>query len=233
MDLYSRFLVQFLYTLQNELRGVSTFVFSTRLNEVTHLLRTQSFEDALERLTTHVDAWSGGTSIGASLYAFDRLYARRRVSSRTVILIVSDGWDRGDTALLKKAMQSFNAVPSKSSGSIHSSVTPNIARWQREWLLPCPTSITSFPRTISRASSDSDASWSASPAIKRRTSLARENTNSSQAWALNCRIPVAIPALVSSPGGRGRKPSENTNGRAGALKVCLTGSNQAAGGVIV
>jgi uncharacterized protein len=107
MDIYSRFLVQFLYALQNELRGVSTFVFSTRLNEVTHLLRTQSFDEALERIALHVDAWSGGTSIGASLFAFDRRYARRRIGSRTVLLIISDGWDRGDTGLLKKAMQSL------------------------------------------------------------------------------------------------------------------------------
>ncbi|HTE85155.1 MAG TPA: VWA domain-containing protein [Dehalococcoidia bacterium] len=107
MDVYSRYLVQFLYALQNELRGVQTFVFSTRLNEVTHLLRTQSFGDALDRLANRVDSWSGGTSIGASLYAFDRLYARRRVSSRTVIMIISDGWDRGDSALLTRAMQSF------------------------------------------------------------------------------------------------------------------------------
>jgi uncharacterized protein with von Willebrand factor type A (vWA) domain len=107
MDVYSRFLVQFLYALQNELRGVSTFVFSTRLNEVTHLLRTRSFDQALELLATRVDSWSGGTSIGASLYAFDRHYSRRRIGSRTVIVVISDGWDRGETALLTKAMQSF------------------------------------------------------------------------------------------------------------------------------
>jgi len=107
MDVYSRFLVQLLFVLQNELRGVSTFVFSTRLNEVTHLLKTRSFDEALRSISTEVDAWSGGTSIGDSLSAFDRLYARRRVGSRTVLLIISDGWDRGDTGLLVRAMQSF------------------------------------------------------------------------------------------------------------------------------
>jgi uncharacterized protein with von Willebrand factor type A (vWA) domain len=107
MDVYSRFLVQFLYALQNELRGVSTFVFSTRLDEVTHLLKTRSFEEALGQISAEVDSWSGGTSIGGSLYTFERRYGRRRVDSRTVIIIVSDGWDRGETALLTKAMQAF------------------------------------------------------------------------------------------------------------------------------
>lgn len=107
MDTYSRFLVQFLYALQNELRGVSTFVFSTRLDEVTHLLKTRSFDDALAQISNQVDSWSGGTSIGGSLYAFERRYGRRRVDSRTVIIIISDGWDRGETALLTKAMQAF------------------------------------------------------------------------------------------------------------------------------
>lgn len=107
MDSYSRFLVQFLYALQNELRGVSTFVFSTRLNEVTRLLKTRSFDDALAQLSSGVDAWSGGTSIGASLYAFDRGYSRQRIDARTVIVIISDGWDRGDTTLLARAMRSF------------------------------------------------------------------------------------------------------------------------------
>jgi uncharacterized protein with von Willebrand factor type A (vWA) domain len=107
MDVYSRFLVQFLYALQNELRGVSTFVFSTRLNEVTHLLKTRSFDEALERIGAQVDSWSGGTSIGESLYTFELRYGRRRITSRTVMLIISDGWDRGDTALLSRAMQAF------------------------------------------------------------------------------------------------------------------------------
>ncbi|MGI8552471.1 MAG: vWA domain-containing protein [Dehalococcoidia bacterium] len=107
MDTYSRFLVQFLFAMQNELRGVSTFVFSTRLDEVTHLLKTRSFEEALAQISEEVDSWSGGTSIGASLFAFERGYGRQRVDSRTVILIISDGWDRGDVTLLTKAMQAF------------------------------------------------------------------------------------------------------------------------------
>lgn len=107
MDLYSRYLAQFLYAAQNELRGVSTFVFSTRLNEISHLLKTRGYDEALARLARAVDAWSGGTSIGACLAHFDRTYARRRVDSRTVVVIISDGWERGDVEDLRRAMASI------------------------------------------------------------------------------------------------------------------------------
>lgn len=104
MDLYSRQLVQLLYAVQNELRGVSTFVFSTRLHEITHLLKTRSFDEALARIARDVDSWSGGTSIGRCLVHFERTHARRRVDSRTVLLIISDGWERGDVEELRGVM---------------------------------------------------------------------------------------------------------------------------------
>ena len=108
MDVYSRYLVQFLYAVQNELRGVSTFVFSTRLNEITHLLKTRTYDEALARLSSDVDAWSGGTSIGGCLAMFDRDFARRRVDSRTVVVVISDGWERGDVEQLRRVMASLS-----------------------------------------------------------------------------------------------------------------------------
>ncbi len=105
MDLYSGFLVQFIYGLQQELRGVSTFVFSTRLFEVTAMLRARSFDAALRLLEQSVDAWGGGTQIGESLAEFNRRYARERVHRRTVVIVLSDGWDRGDTALVAREME--------------------------------------------------------------------------------------------------------------------------------
>ena len=104
MDLYSRELVQFLFAVQNELRGVSTFVFSTRLHDITHLLKTRSYDEALARVGRDVDAWSGGTSIGGCLAEFERRHARRRVDSRTVVVIISDGWERGDLEQLRQTM---------------------------------------------------------------------------------------------------------------------------------
>ena len=107
MDVYSRFLVQFLYGLQHELRGVSTFVFSTRLFEVTPMLRARSFDDALSRVSKQVQGWSGGTRIGACLAEFNRRHARQRIGPRTVVVVISDGWDRGDVAELGREMQAL------------------------------------------------------------------------------------------------------------------------------
>ena len=107
MDVYSRFLTQFLYGLQSELRGVSTFVFSTRLFEVTQMLRARSFDEALARIARSVDGWSGGTRIGGCLADFNRRYARQRAGSRTVLVIISDGWDRGDVSELAREMRAL------------------------------------------------------------------------------------------------------------------------------
>ncbi|MCH8008029.1 MAG: VWA domain-containing protein [Chloroflexi bacterium] len=105
MDVYSRFLTQFLYGLQNELRGVSTFVFSTRLFDVTPMLRAKSFEAAFERIGRRVEGWSGGTRIGGCLADFNRTYGRARIGPRTVVIIISDGWDRGDIDVLRREMR--------------------------------------------------------------------------------------------------------------------------------
>ncbi len=107
MDVYARFLTQFLYGLQNELRDVSTFVFSTRLFDVTPMLRSQTFDKAFEQVGRRVDVWSGGTRIGSCLADFQRRYARERVGRRTVVVIISDGWDRGDIAQLAREMQAL------------------------------------------------------------------------------------------------------------------------------
>ena len=104
MDLYSRVLLQFLYALQNGFARVETFVFSTRLSRVTPSLNGESYRDALARLSGAVQDWSGGTRIGASLAAFNAGWPRL-VNRRTVVVIVSDGWDTGEPAELPEALQ--------------------------------------------------------------------------------------------------------------------------------
>jgi uncharacterized protein with von Willebrand factor type A (vWA) domain len=102
MDLYSRLLVQFLYALQNQLGRMETFVFSTRLHRITEGLRGHSYEVALSRLGDVRD-WSGGTKIGESLRAFYQDW-RRLLDRDTVVLVLSDGWDTGDPAVLADAL---------------------------------------------------------------------------------------------------------------------------------
>lgn len=103
MDLYSRFLLQFLYALQNCFARVETFVFSTRLNRVTDQLRRRPYAAALRRLSTGVDDWSGGTRIGECLATFASGWPRL-VDRRTVVVVVSDGWDAGDPAAVASTL---------------------------------------------------------------------------------------------------------------------------------
>ncbi len=107
MDCYSRFLIQFMYGLQNELWGVETFVFSTSLTRITHLIRTKDIGNALERISSSVLGWSGGTNIGRSLRTFNREFAPSLVTHRTVMVLISDGWDRGDVALMEQEMRNL------------------------------------------------------------------------------------------------------------------------------
>jgi len=102
MDLYSRFLLQFLYALQNVFGRVETFTFATRLTRVSDLLRGPSYKGALRRLT-EVRDWSGGTRIGESIREFNQTWGRL-VDRRTIVLLLSDGWDTGEPDLLAQEM---------------------------------------------------------------------------------------------------------------------------------
>jgi hypothetical protein len=102
MDLYSRFLLQFLYALQNVFGRVETFTFATRLTRVTDYLKGPSYRLALKRLT-EVRDFSGGTRIGESLAEFNRSW-RHLVDRHTIVLILSDGWDTGEPEVLATEM---------------------------------------------------------------------------------------------------------------------------------
>lgn len=108
MDVYAGYLLQFLYALQAHSGGVQTFVFSTRLHEVTAILRRKRFADALEGLAATIDTWSGGTTIGACIGEFNARYGATLVGPRTVVLIISDGWERGDTSRLAAEMAALH-----------------------------------------------------------------------------------------------------------------------------
>jgi hypothetical protein len=99
MDLYSRFLLQFLYALQNVFGRVETFTFSTRLTRVTDHLKGAPYRHALRRLT-EVRDWSGGTRIGECLADFNREWGSRVLDRTTIVILLSDGWDTGDPELL-------------------------------------------------------------------------------------------------------------------------------------
>ena len=105
MECYSRFLIQFLYALQNSLGNVETFVFSTRLSRLTPILKRKGFEEALKKISRMVLDWSGGTDIGGCLMVFNRKYAPTLLYWKSIVIIISDGWDRGDENLLREEMK--------------------------------------------------------------------------------------------------------------------------------
>jgi uncharacterized protein with von Willebrand factor type A (vWA) domain len=108
MDMYSRLLLQFIYGLQNSFAKVESFVFATSLSRITGELKNKTYRRALDRLAANVQGWSGGTRIGASLAAFN-LQWLRRIDKRTVVIILSDGWDTGEPADLAAALSQLKA----------------------------------------------------------------------------------------------------------------------------
>lgn len=103
MERYSRMLLQFVLGLAQGARHVESFLFATRLTRVTR--RVDGAKDgALSRLIGDVQDWGGGTRIGEALRAFNTQWARRVMRNGPVVLIVSDGWDRGDPVLLAREL---------------------------------------------------------------------------------------------------------------------------------
>jgi len=109
MDIYSRFLLQFIYALQGALGRVESFLFSTSLTRVTDALERRDIREALIEASRRVPDWSGGTKIGVSLRTFNEKYARRLVDARTIVVVCSDGWDTGDPEVLVAAMRMLRA----------------------------------------------------------------------------------------------------------------------------
>jgi uncharacterized protein with von Willebrand factor type A (vWA) domain len=105
MERYTRLLLHFIYSLTAGLeQPVETFVFSTRLTRITRQLRQRSVDRALRDVSRAVRDWSGGTRIGDALKGFNFAWARRVMRSSAVVLVISDGWDRGDPAMLAHEM---------------------------------------------------------------------------------------------------------------------------------
>jgi len=107
MNPYSIFFVRFAYALQKYFKRVDTFLFSTQLTEITSTLRARQLRDALESLAGHAAGWLGGTKIGESLQQLIKLQGRRLFSRDTVFMVLSDGWETGDPAVLAEELSAI------------------------------------------------------------------------------------------------------------------------------
>lgn len=105
MDIYSRFLLHFIYALQRGVARVESFVFSTTLTRVTPYFRQRDVRQALDEAASHVPDWSGGTRIGYSLRTFNEDFAHRVTDKRTVVIFLSDGLDTGEVDLLESQLE--------------------------------------------------------------------------------------------------------------------------------
>lgn len=105
MERYTRLLLYFIYGLSQSLsQPVEAFVFSTRLTRITRQLRYKDIDLALRGVSQVVQDWAGGTRTGECLKDFNFSWGRRVLGRGAVVLIISDGWDRGDMDLLGREM---------------------------------------------------------------------------------------------------------------------------------
>lgn len=94
MSQYSRILLHFAHTMTNDRERVSTFLFATRLTNITRYLREKDVDVALEKVARIVEDWSGGTRIGHCLHDFNRYWSRRVLAQGAIVLLITDGLDR-------------------------------------------------------------------------------------------------------------------------------------------
>ncbi len=98
MERHARLLLRFSHALSRTEVPTEAFCFGTRLTRITPQLRHRDPDEALARISAAVGDWSGGTRIGTAFRDFNLRWSRRTLRSSSIVLVVSDGWDRGDPA---------------------------------------------------------------------------------------------------------------------------------------
>lgn len=104
MERYARILLKFIYVISNGLEKVEAFAFGTRLTRLTRQLKERDIDTALDQAVAAIQDWGGGTRIGEALKSFNYEWGRRVLGQGAIVLIISDGWDRGDIDLLEHEM---------------------------------------------------------------------------------------------------------------------------------
>ena len=105
MERYTRVLLHFMHTLAGSLFQVESFVYSTDITRITRQIRQKNVDDALEDVGQAVLQWGGGTMTGECLHRFNWVWSRRVLGRGAVVLLITDGWDRGDIPILHQEME--------------------------------------------------------------------------------------------------------------------------------
>jgi len=104
MDIYALMAFQFIHVLKKAIPRTEIFFFSTDLTRVTSVFRAEDFSTALQKIPDLVADWGGGTRIGHCLQVFNDNFGNRWLTGKTIVMVYSDGWDRGETDLLQQQM---------------------------------------------------------------------------------------------------------------------------------
>ncbi len=104
MSQYTRIFLHFLHVLTEKRRRVHTFLFGTRLSNVTRQMRNRDPDEAMDECVAAVRDWSGGTRIGETLHEFNRLWSRRVLGQGAIVLLITDGLERDDVGELESEM---------------------------------------------------------------------------------------------------------------------------------
>lgn len=113
MDKYSFFLLRFIYALQGNFSQLEAFIFSTELKRITDIVKKKMIVPNLRSLADRADAWASGTKIGNCLDTFYQEYGKRVLSKNTVVVILSDGLDTGESDTLHEAMKQMSKSTKK------------------------------------------------------------------------------------------------------------------------
>jgi uncharacterized protein with von Willebrand factor type A (vWA) domain len=104
MERYTRMLLHFIHSVAGGLDRVEAFLFATRLTRITRYLDHRGVDQTVNQVSKAVPDWAGGTRIGEALKTFNFQWLRRVVRGGAVVLVISDGWDRGEPEMLAKEM---------------------------------------------------------------------------------------------------------------------------------
>lgn len=110
MDAFNPFLLRLMFGLQQALKNSRTLVFSTHVTEITGALRRRSVAETLREVGDTVRHWSGGTDIGGALATLNRGVLREGAASSTVVIVISDGYDNGDSRLVESEMRTLRRM---------------------------------------------------------------------------------------------------------------------------
>jgi uncharacterized protein with von Willebrand factor type A (vWA) domain len=104
MDIYTLMILQFIHALKRIDRQTEIFFFSTDLSRATHQFETRDFTSAITQIPGAISDWGGGTRIGHCLKLFNETFGTTKLSDKDIVMIFSDGWDRGEINLLDNQM---------------------------------------------------------------------------------------------------------------------------------